>query len=1005
MKRLNKKRQMSGSALIMAVVLTVLLSIVGIMFIMVARMDKAATNSIIENKELKSAVDSVIEIISQQLVLDTPGVARQEYYDYPGDKDEWLASIEPYKSGSDYYWPQISDITGYLTASSRNFITRDVPVEPEGLITETVVREYPIFDMDSDGRFLEVEDNGSKSIATEGVSADADGDGIADSKWIELKDMRTSKGQKIYAAIRVIDNSAMLNINTAYQFDANSSDEDEIDGSTQAQINLKGLLKGTDDIDDFHQSRCGTESTVWNDPNYIKNIIWNFTFPKGGQLPFDISDELELRYRYCVDGRTKARIEEPTLPKTIRGAGWDDYGNVYKDLGDSGIWGLDEWRTRITDPNETDLNSKADRRHLLTTYNLDRVIDPNGKRMFSTWVNRDPQALYERLKSCIDRTLPASEQDDKEAWLAQISANIVDYSDDDANVSVVKEGSDEYYGFERPFIYISEITRRFEKSRNSNDPNIYKSYAVELYKNFDSDEKFDDWELRIGSDIIPIRDFDFEQRGGNYYVIVYENSMASLADRVKFRDSPNDGATGVDPDVRFCGGQTWFGVDTDGNNIFSDSYDVYFGTSETSVTDATISRPLGVLIAEDSSNFCAFGGTKVEDTTYYWRVDAWYNRGGDPCEYQEGSVQSFTTWPEEPNSIHDWTDPCDPNGIILRKDDIITLSRKVDGASVSEIDVDSKAIYDANFSDPSITGIYSYQRDIGRNNRLKRLWYFDTGSTLGHWNNYPDSPANPIQPFHSGFRTIGEIGKVFRKSTYIRPSYRFNYNDTPLNTEKDVRIDLHDPDMQKVFQYLTVMDPDRFAGNDANETRVKGRLNINTAPKFLIQQLPWVTPELAEAIIAYRDMTTVAGETSINYDNRNTATDLVFADYPLRDELAFASIGELMTVINKDSSKKEYSIQKYGLDNTNQRGFPDISIDGRSKTDSAANDLEERELIFARISDLVTVRSDVFTAYVLVRLGTDGPQKRVVAILDRSGVKSETDKVKIRALQLTPDPR
>jgi hypothetical protein len=67
--------------------------------------------------------------------------------------------------------------------------------------------------------------------------------------------------------------------------------------------------------------------------------------------------------------------------------------------------------------------------------------------------------------------------------------------------------------------------------------------------------------------------------------------------------------------------------------------------------------------------------------------------------------------------------------------------------------------------------------------------------------------------------------------------------------------------------------------------------------------------------------------------------------------------------------------------------------------------MEERDLIFTRISNLVTVRSDVFTAYILVRLGTSGPQKRVVAILDRSKVNSAGDRVRLAALYPVPDPR
>jgi hypothetical protein len=69
------------------------------------------------------------------------------------------------------------------------------------------------------------------------------------------------------------------------------------------------------------------------------------------------------------------------------------------------------------------------------------------------------------------------------------------------------------------------------------------------------------------------------------------------------------------------------------------------------------------------------------------------------------------------------------------------------------------------------------------------------------------------------------------------------------------------------------------------------------------------------------------------------------------------------------------------------------------------DDFEERDLLFTRISNLVTVRSDVFTAYVLVRMGENGPQRRVVAVLDRSRVNRPGDKVRIAAQQLVPDPR
>ena len=87
-------------------------------------------------------------------------------------------------------------------------------------------------------------------------------------------------------------------------------------------------------------------------------------------------------------------------------------------------------------------------------------------------------------------------------------------------------------------------------------------------------------------------------------------------------------------------------------------------------------------------------------------------------------------------------------------------------------------------------------------------------------------------------------------------------------------------------------------------------------------------------------------------------------------------------------------------------GFPDLSTDSPISGDGVADDAEERDLIFHRISNLITVRSDVFTAYILVRIGETGPQRRMIAILDRSEVTptAVNPKVRIHALHRIADP-
>jgi hypothetical protein len=175
-----------------------------------------------------------------------------------------------------------------------------------------------------------------------------------------------------------------------------------------------------------------------------------------------------------------------------------------------------------------------------------------------------------------------------------------------------------------------------------------------------------------------------------------------------------------------------------------------------------------------------------------------------------------------------------------------------------------------------------------------------------------------------------------------------------------------------------------------------------------------MTSEISRKIVDYRDGLD-------NYKYRYNALgvqrhelDWYESKYDVGDEFwerkGIASIGELALVVdgNKDESIRKYSREAGPTYPSREDNYPDLThIDyyATNQDDDAKNDFEERLLIFSRISNLVTVRSDVFTAYILVRLGTDGPQKRMIAILDRSDVTDKNDKVRILALQAVPDPR
>ncbi len=837
-------RMNDGSALILTVVLTSLLAMVGVLFVMMARVNQIATSGISESRELDAAIETVIAKISEELVLDVPGVSatNPDYYDYPDANNAWLASLEPYRDGTVYKWRQISDITGYFPDPC----VKDVPA--------VIIGEH---------------DEITKL-------ADADGDGVADSKWIELDDITSSKGKPIYAAIRIVDNGGMINVNTAYKFDPDvgPADANLIDGSSQMQINLAALAeRGANGspataADKLQAERCGTEPPDLS--LYEQNVVWRYGSPSGAYTPFDIGDELKLRNRYII---SKTPIDTRISDLWERVFDWKPYvprNEKYHSITEPNDW---FWYVNNSSPDTNSYNY----RHIATAYNMDRIIRPDGGRMLN--INHDDpnvNVIYNAIRAgLIDGGIT-----DPNSPAAQITVNLIDFRDNDSNVISINVGGSTYYGFERPCIYISELAHRFVEVFPPGGPigasTVYRSYAIELYKYpGDKEPNGNDWRLvigeapggPIGAPIFGEREYDIDWLGTDFHVI-------------RFQD------------------------------------------------------PLALLVVVD----------------------------GDA---QEPDFERFTE--------------------IFEPGDFIELRRRVRADDGSDIWIAVDSVV-ASPGLPADGNPHSIQRDITLHKCIRRLWSLPLGGqTLGSGNNfqYAESPDVyiPAHPANEDFTNVGEIGMIFRKGAYYyERGERFGRIGYGINkTEDEVRVDLAKPYYQNLFQYVTVLDPYNFYPGDANyvsETRIKGRININTAPWYVIAQLPWISQrknqpvnyELAQAIVAYRD-NTVEG---------------------------FRSIGELNNVAE----------MYYYVDGNDQPGFPDLTpVTPFEPGDGAIDDFEERDIIFARISNLVTVRSDVFTAYILVRIGSDGPQKRVIAILDRSDVYSPTNRVKIVAVHPVADPR
>ncbi len=949
-------RYENGSALILAVVLTSLLAIVGVLFLMVARVDKIATSAISDNRELDMAIDAVTAQIAQELALDVPGDPNrnEEYHDYPDLANRWLASLEPYEyqpgSGS-YRWLYLTDIYDviYNMYPQKRRIDMQIDIVPD--------YQDPAYVGDSSGSSLK--------------AADADGDGVADSIWAEMPEVTSSKGWPIYAAVRVVDNGAMLNVNRAYKFDPCEVPLllERIDGSSQMQINLMGLASRPGnpytqpEETTLLQERTGAGDAL----AYEWNVVWRYGEPNGPYTPFDISDELELRNRFLLNqSETYTRLEQLGAPTEWTRA-FRSNTNLEVPIGTS-ISTLDDWFQRANISANPD---KYDYRHIATTYNIERIIRPDGGKMLN--VNELEYVPTNETLRIIRMALIDAGDIDVSATAAQITANLIDFRDYDEIVTLVVDDVEggTYYGFERPCVYISELVRNFTIDANG----THRSYAIELYKPYFEDEDPVGWQLVIDNPPNPLRVVDVNWSGTRrFHVIEWQDPEALLSATFLEPNSPNplDGAMWVDPMVKLA----W-----PVRPRAAEHY-LYLSTGFEDVNGAGAGSEIAILTTNtyDVNDYNASG--LQPKTTYYWRVDD--VNGADTWK---GDVWRFTTT----QSGSGYSTPTaqvaggwSPGETVFDVGSIIKLRRFVPGTS-EYITVDSVQVPDWLVAG---TGTRSLQRDITLHKCIRRLWadVSEPNGTLSYSNNYVDDLHPELiqaHPENRNFVGIGDLGKVFAVD-----ACGIGRDDI----EENVRINLADARYQQIFNYLTVFDPTAdLINNDGDvnstgfeiidefdldldgypgpgdELKVPGRININTAPWYVIAQLPWMTPEIAQAIAFYRH--TPQGP--------------------------FRSIGQLNNVAGMNLCANDGKLE-----------FPDLTPE-----DGMDGDFEERDLIFARISNLVTVRSDVFTAYILVRIGADGPQTRAVAILDRSNVYYDPDtkqmvgRVKVIALHSVPDPR
>ncbi len=186
-----------GSTLLLVLAALLLTMILGITYMQIVRLDRKGAIETAKQNDVdivqSSVVNTIGTLLRDDLGIDSAGTyftGGKTLYDYPGATKKWLSTSAPVVDPSDsvYKWLQIS------------YLNPTLAYQTSAGSTDTVQTLAP-----ADAATV-----GSAKYAV----TDADGDGITDSKP-EIAPIPSIRGIDYFVSIKIVDNSAMINANTA----------------------------------------------------------------------------------------------------------------------------------------------------------------------------------------------------------------------------------------------------------------------------------------------------------------------------------------------------------------------------------------------------------------------------------------------------------------------------------------------------------------------------------------------------------------------------------------------------------------------------------------------------------------------------------------------------------------------------------------------------------------------------------------------------------------------
>lgn len=1073
-------RQRGGSAMILVVVVTVLLAVVGVMFVMVARVGEMASTAVVDHADLDAAVESVVSRIHSVLVEDlfgvdgrllsgaddpdVPGpderwdVAEHQIRDLlrpwqesirvgpnpgpgddvwlPGTRDDiWLASLEPVWVGDngtpadpmdDFIWPQITDLWGTLqgrpnslyhqrfTDVQHSFFTGntgvrwvDPPVENfNSIVWGTLpnqvdwnrhgVSAYRVIPkiIRPNSRTGVIAENDPSLFAPFGARADASGDGVADSRWVIVPDLTTSRGKPVFAAVRIIDNCAMLNFNTGFGFYQNASDnrpwyskpwyvsQAHVNNNLPYESNMdfgKGIgrhlseaaytpfLRGTDRNfvqrlmlarDPILPPTKPTQQALFPE-SYHSQVILNIESPGKDFLLFGIDDELEIRNRYLLTGRALSRFERENVAYETFDFGRGEYVGGWqvalrvKRIPYDGTEDI-PWTVRVNPANFDDTGTPVslfpyyyDRRHISTFYSYDRPVRTGRYPLLDIELPQEPnirrqprEAMFRPLHHRpIDlRTLTDPFNPDR------ITAN---------TLGARKNILHLLYAFRSRYLPadFDALTNENERRQLLNDAARQSAQMV--------------------VNLIDYLDAD---------------STPTVMDRAYVRQLIREVSVS-DPAI---GGEIDIGATAPSIPQFLRRYE--FGLGVLDPAEAVYGYERQPFISEV---YCQYvpsdGGSQafaVELVNPYDEplvLDGWQIRLGATPHLLTGmtipaaagsTLGRLTLWATS-SALYTVTIQTAPGQSEAISIPGLGLGTLVLGSSLyleREDPISAGTFLTVDFVGPDLllqlvgnNVIRSIKRDdtqwrFTNADEYLLLMLSNSGdSTLGRANGVPISVADGYQlPVANNGEPLERLTD-FLKVAFVGNQKGGSSAQTitqqigAASDESAIRLDIET--MPELLDYVCFL--------NRPEGTLPGRININTAALHVIAAA--IPPQL------------VMG------DPDDPEHALYFAEQIVANR-PYERVTDLLT--------KVPALQKYALPATPTVGDPFIE-----------GDFEERDWIVSRLSNIFTVRSDTFTAYILVRLGHDGPERRMIAIFDRSQCITPRDRPRLVALHPVSDAR